>query len=522
MLAIHKDNVTSPVQAQIRKATLSRAGKTSGNFSMQPLESRLLFSAIVADSGAVLGLLRSTSILPAPNATGSLVAIGKKGYLYGQQVAAFYISGQNVKPTKDVLYIYDSAARTWHQQSFPDLKSSITGVDVGKKAVFAARYHAEQLLVLDTTSGHAKSIRTPFQFGTAGLVGVGNHVIAFLDINTANPRVLDYNFSSHKWTELQSIANLITTSGFGIIGHNLVFTPKSENTVVLKYNVDTTAWTSTPLSGGIPGLVTYGGGLSVGTKLVQREIDGYHVFDTVNNQSTFIPQPQTFALLGSRLISVGSKVIFNSGTPSMTTTGQSYAEVFDVATNQLVTTAAIAPQGSTTAPQDGVSATVGTQGIFAGGVQYPSAGGGAGYGFDLVTVFTDTTPLPEISGNLTGRPGHAVTLQLFNTGDAPLASGTAVKIYATLTRGVIDGTSTLLGTQSLRTPLAATDNRTLRLRTNLPGTLAAGDYSLVAAVDDGRTVTPVASSDTPFKIAAKATPAVRHAIAGAFTRLFRR
>ena len=53
-------------------------------------------------------------------------------------------------------------------------------------------------------------------------------------------------------------------------------------------------------------------------------------------------------------------------------------------------------------------------------------------------------------------------------------------------------------------------------------TLPFVDYYLVAAVDDGRTLTPIASADSTFKVAARATPAVRHAIAGAFTRLFRR
>ena len=239
---------------------------------------------------------------------------------------------------------------------------------------------------------------------------------------------------------------------------------------------------------------------------------GFESFNTVANIWTnfsgdVLPESGDMTSVGKKVVLGAMRNIFATGSVA----------VLDLSTGQTALT-------HLANNDDGLETTTnsfGSRAYFAGG-EYILLGGGTKAPSTSIDIFTDTTPTAVLSGGLTGSPGHTVTVQLFNTGDAPLASRATLKIYATLTRGVIDGTSTLLGTQSLRTPLAATDNRTLRLRTTLPGTLSAGDYYLVAAVDDGRTVTPVASADTPFKVKAKATPAVRHAIAGAFTRLFRR
>ena len=216
---------------------------------------------------------------------------------------------------------------------------------------------------------------------------------------------------------------------------------------------------------------------------------------------------------------VGTKAIFAGGDRgTLPTPDSDVVDVYDAATNLWSTTTLASARHYISVT------TVGNQAIFAGGASFdhPRILAADNLATSAVDIFTDTAPAAVLSAGLTGRPGHTVTVQLFNTGDAPLASNAGVKIYATHARGIIDGSSTLLGSNSTTSPLAASDNRTLRIPTKIPSTLASGRYYLVAAVDDGRTVTPVASADSPFKVTAKATPAVRHAIAGAFTRLFRR
>ena len=269
---------------------------------------------------------------------------------------------------------------------------------------------------------------------------------------------------------------------------------------------------------GIDSTFGYGSATTVGTKALFTNSSGeVSIFDDLTGQWTVTRLSQQRYLPAAT--TVGTKAIFAGGDRgTLPTPDSDVVDVYDAATNLWSTTTLASARHYISVT------TVGNQAIFAGGASFdhPRILAADNLATSAVDIFTDTAPAAVLSAGLTGRPGHTVTVQLFNTGDAPLASNAGVKIYATHARGIIDGSSTLLGSNSTTSPLAASDNRTLRIPTKIPSTLASGRYYLVAAVDDGRTVTPVASADSPFKVTAKATPAVRHAIAGAFTRLFRR
>ena len=166
------------------------------------------------------------------------------------------------------------------------------------------------------------------------------------------------------------------------------------------------------------------------------------------------------------------------------------------------------------------------QALLAGGTNGPLPGGGIVETYNNIDVFTDLSPVPVLSGSISGSPGKTITTQIFNTGDAPLAAGANVKIYATAVRGVIDASSALLGNHILAQPFAAADNKTLHIRTAIPSNLAGGKYFLLAAVDDsstGQTVTtPIASSDVAYKLNGKSKPTATRTMMGAITGLFRR
>jgi hypothetical protein len=180
------------------------------------------------------------------------------------------------------------------------------------------------------------------------------------------------------------------------------------------------------------------------------------------------------------------------GTKALFTPGSDVIDVFDVATNDWSTAPLADARGAF-----GVT-TVGTHAIF--------AGGGTGFLIEpnhtfeqTVDIFTDTSPAPALSGSINGKARRARTVEVFNTGDADLPAGAVVSLYASSDRMLNDGAA-LLGQASLTQALAPGASIKVGVHSVLPKNLPAGQYHLVAAVDVGGVLTPIASQAQTFRV----------------------
>ena len=460
-------------------------------FKIEELQSRVLFSIDIIDpTSPILGLnhtLGTLSDSTSLNLFPSAVEVRNKAYALHSDLTG--------------MSIYNSKTDTWSDQIFkskltPSIRQETLSASVGKYACFVYGGVGSSLLVYNTSNGHYRTIE--ITSGTYQMVSSGNHLL----LPSSSTEMEDYNVVTGKLRKIKFVeviegvfainGALFGVSGSRVFHYNLKHGVWNEETGVVNQSI------SEGQGGGIT---------TTGRFIVFFSINGFETLDTVTDTWTNYGGG---ANVSGTLFSLGNKLILGGTQNGM---GAGLVKVLDLSTGQTAST-------RLANNDDRVATTTysfGNRAYFAGG-EYILLGGGTKAPSTSIDIFTDTTPTAVLSGGLTGRPGHTVTVQLFNTGDAPLVSGAVVKLYATQSRGMIDGSSILLGSKPTTSALAASDNRTLRVSTKIPGTMAGGSYYLVAAVDDGKTVTPIASSETSYKITTKTTAAISRA----FTRLFRR
>ena len=151
-------------------------------------------------------------------------------------------------------------------------------------------------------------------------------------------------------------------------------------------------------------------------------------------------------------------------------------------------------------PRAGISATVvGNQALFAGGAIDPAPVGLEFTPQSAVDIYTDSAPAPVLSGGLTGAIGHRDKVVVLNTGDADLASGYTVQLYASTDR-TLNG-AILVGTKNASSSLAAGASFAFNVRTRIPRGTLAGKYYLLAAVKDSAgNITPIAAKESVFRV----------------------
>lgn len=462
---------------------------------IEALEQRLFFAAAPLLVHSISNLIHARLGPPAVSA-GGLVIVASGGIPL-------------TPPAFATMELYDPNTGKWELAPFPRPDSNIMAGSLGNLALFTPgdslidSKSPGYLDVYDTKGKTWSIIKSTFNPFNASINAVGNSIIV------AKNKTANVFSGNHLHRQSSKIPLPIASLGTVVCGNVYYSVQNSE--LLEKYNSATGRWSTIQLPQEFVANMdsVYG---AIGSNLIFASVHGLHpntaiIYNTVTQtwNELLIPDQQTAP---STITAIGNKVIFTFESESAPN-----VHIYDFSNQKWS-----ADTLSDSTQRAGISVTtLNNQAFLVGG--HFSAIGLTGN----VDIFTDTTPVPVLSGGLNGTAGHRVTVQIFNTGDAPLASGAVVKIYATQVRGVIDGTSTLIGNQTLAQPLAATANKTLGIRTVIPGSVAGGTYYLTAAVDDGSMITPIAASDATFMVRAKkAAPSLARRFSGAVTGLFRR
>ena len=140
-------------------------------------------------------------------------------------------------------------------------------------------------------------------------------------------------------------------------------------------------------------------------------------------------------------------------------------------------------------------------------------------GGNTIDTYTDTTPSAALSGALNGHIASRDSVTIFNTGDADLAAGYTVQLYASSNRTLTG--AILVGSLNVQSPLAALSTASFHLQSKMPDSAAAGNYHLLAVVKDATgKVTPIAAEVETFRIRVpKAFSAARTNSAGKFSKV---
>jgi hypothetical protein len=189
---------------------------------------------------------------------------------------------------------------------------------------------------------------------------------------------------------------------------------------------------------------------------------------------------------------VGSNVIIAGAADGI-------VNVYDASTDEWSTAT------SSALHEEAGATTVGNQAVFAGG--YTDAGGTS----DAIDVYTDEAPSAVLSGGVAGQGGGTVSVVLKNTGDARVAKGYTIQVYA-VPPGQYHG-AILLGSQFVEGGVAEGATTDYEIPIAIPAGTAAGRYHLVAMLKIGDAVLiPFAGATQDFTIsdsnAAKAANAV--------------
>jgi hypothetical protein len=189
------------------------------------------------------------------------------------------------------------------------------------------------------------------------------------------------------------------------------------------------------------------------------------IYDSVSGQwskaSLWLPRQPGAAVLGNFAFFIASLL-----------PGPQNVEVYNGATNQWFAPTPFDNWGS--------PAAVGTQLVFASDA--------TGH------VYTDLAPTPVLCGYLTGQPGGVVSVTLQDSGDAALAPGATVAVYASKDRTL--ARALLLGSTTLPTSLPAGESVQVNVATTIPAGADLSNFHLLAAAGPSQHLTPIAAHAT--------------------------
>lgn len=275
---------------------------------------------------------------------------------------------------------------------------------------------------------------------------------------------------------------------------NTGYIPSGYSNAIDIYHQKTNKWSKATLSQ--PTDAVSAG--TIGTKTFLAIGDVAHpavdILDSVIGSWSTSPLPNARPGFPLNVATVGSKAIFSYG--------NTIADVYDT-TTALWSTINVC-QANETNPLFAriVSATVGH-------TAYVQGSSGS------LDSIVDINPSAVLSGSVMGGIGHSVKVTIANTGDATLSQPYTVRLYASKDR-TLNG-AIFVGSKIVISQLDVNASAIVRLQGTVPRKSPKGAYYLLAAVDDGKTVIPIASSDNTFQIGGRTTPSVSGTITGAFT-----
>lgn len=456
---------------------------------MESLEVRLQLSG-------ASDLVPSTSTLSAPAYAIAAVTVGSKA-LFAHDTLFAHDRGVDV---------FDSKTNQWSTTNFPQDFRCATAARAGTKAIFAGSSadasDTNLVDVFDTVLGTWAVNKVPRTGSIIQSASIGDQAFFLGRDQFSSGYVLSYNAKTSKWGELpfpkyNYLDNMVA------IGTKVIFSFMYDVPTV--YDVMTRRWSLLPMNSTSPHRI---GGLSVGTKGFYLDGHTLNVFDAV--QGTWSVGPSIQAV--NARTSVGSKVIFagigqykNFPEPDYPTV----VSVYDEATGSLSFNALSVARGA-------ISATaVGNQAFFSGGIIQALLMYGPAVKkqiLDTVDIFTDQNPSPVLAGGVAGNIGHRAHVTVINTGDADLAGGYTVQLYASTDRTLTD--AILVGNMAVSSSLTAGASSTFNFKTKIPTNTPAGTYHLLAAIrDTAGNITPIAAEEAIFRVRrAKtvASPGVSH------------
>jgi len=211
--------------------------------------------------------------------------------------------------------------------------------------------------------------------------------------------------------------------------------------------------------------------VAVGTKvlLFGESLPVADVYDSVTGlwSARRLPRPRTDVSSAA----LGTKALLAGGVSGDQDANAAIVDVYDVATGRWAT----APLSIARDGMDVVS--IGKRAVFASGTGNLGAQG-------AVDVYTDRSPRPVASGYL-GSGRTSVGVWVRNAGDAPLAAGTLVSVYAT--PSLAFGRSAVrVGKIRTTSPLKPGQFVRLVVPLDVPDGMAEGTYHLQATTGSGR------------------------------------
>jgi hypothetical protein len=472
-------------------------------FEVEALEQRLTmsagaFTALSARRPAVAGLApaafrHSVSALSRAADTLAATAVAGKAIFAGGE-AGPYLGGTPVG--SNVIDIYDPATGVWSTAAMSTSRVGGAAVSVDNESVFAGGDFGAAFTgladVYNASTGQSHISRPPYStLDPASAAAAGKAVfVGGAAAPDGAARVFDAGTGAWS-TSVLPIP--ITRSFSGLVVGAGAFFPNFPSALEV-YDAVAGQWslTTVPADLGGSGSLNIATAASIGTRLVFSTTDGARIvtFDSITGTwaTSGVPDRLVRCLRDDAfppaVSVVGTKVLYASQNG-----GNASVAVYNTATGRWSATR-LSQSRQFLAPT-----SVGRQALFAGG----DASASDNSDVATVDIFTDLAPTPVVTGYLTGRAGGTVSVTLYNTGDATLPAGGTLGVYASAGRTLRHAIP--LGRFNLSDPLGAGASVQISVPTNVPTNLPKGDYHLLAALQEGHKLTPIAATAETFSVA---------------------
>jgi len=379
---------------------------------------------------------------------------------------------------------YDGSSGEWTSGALPsDPRVGLEAAAINDLLLFAGGYRhnggatvpERTVDVLDTTTGEwATAQLSEARFYIQSVAVRGEVIFAGGRLTSAgsdadrSDAVDIYNAASGHWSSARlsrrRSAMSITSVGTKVLFIGGTVDPTDEVDV---YDSATGRWSVTRMANAR----SSASAVAVGTKVlvVGEGLPVADVYDSVTGRWSVrrLPRPRTDVSLAA----LGAKALLAGGVAGEQGANAAIVDVYDVATGRWAT----APLSIA---RDGMSvASTGKHAVFASGAGNLGAQG-------AVDVYTDRSPSPVTSGYV-GSGGKSIGVWVRNSGNAPLAAGTLVSVYAT--PSLPFGRSAVrVGKVRTTSPLEPGQFMRVVVPVNVPDGMAEGTYHLQATTGSGR------------------------------------
>jgi hypothetical protein len=481
----------------------SRLPIPAASWMAEPLEPRVLFAAtgLIAAGDLAANLMDAPANLSAPRTFMVAATVGKFSLFAGgipEFSGAYFID----HPTTTV-DVYNSATGAWSVSHTPDPIGGGAATTLGNKAIFTTGVLSKKVEIFNAANGKWSTATLPVAAIWKTAATVGSQVILSGKEDTSHYYLAIFNARTGKWRAVTPPAPMQPSYTSARAAGKVLFDDTGHANLFDIYDPQSGLWSTTqqPRVAGLE----YGLAVSsmiattIGSKAIFGMDGGAAVYDGISGiwssiqyaDPSVIPFEGTMLALGSKLLFANAFLRANLG-------------VVDLATG-------LVSRAQMTNPSNWSAGTVvGTHALFAGGNGGYITAGRPFPSVDFVDNYTDLSPSPVLSGEMTGAANSRNIVTVLNTGDAALPAGYTIQLYATTDRTL--GGAILLGSRTVSSSLAAGASSPFNIRTVIPKDMPAGSYHLLAAVQDSSgNITPIAAEEGVFSVrGSRITRAARH------------